>query len=107
VSAFSAVFATLMPDASIAVASMNPAQGYEGVCNGDSGGPNFHDANGSQIQVGVTSSGDRYCRATSLIARLDIPAAISFLSCAANATTPQAYSACGCTTLNRKGLCPK
>jgi hypothetical protein len=106
-SEFSAVFGTLMPDASIAVASMNPAQGYEGTCNGDSGGPNFHVANGSKIQVGVSSSGDRYCRATSLIARLDIPAAISFLSCAVNATSPSSYSACGCTTLNRKWLCPK
>jgi hypothetical protein len=106
-SEFSATFGTLMPDASIAIASMNPARGYEGTCNGDSGGPNFHVANGSKIQVGVSSSGDRYCRATSLIARLDIPAAISFLSCAANATTPQAYSACGCTTLNRKWLCPR
>jgi hypothetical protein len=86
---------------------MNPARGYEGTCNGDSGGPNFHVANGTKIQVGVSSSGDRYCRATSLIARLDIPAAISFLSCAANATSPAAYSACGCTTLNRKWLCPK
>ena len=106
-SEFSATFGTLMPDASIAIASMNPARGYEGTCNGDSGGPNFHVANGSKIQVGVSSSGDRYCRATSLIARLDIPAAISFLSCAANATSPSTYSACGCTTLNRKWLCPK
>ena len=106
-SEFSAVFNTLMPDASIAVASMNPARENEGTCNGDSGGPNFHVTGGSKIQVGVTSSGDRYCRATSLIARLDIPAAISFLACAANAASPSAYSACGCTTLNRKGLCPK
>lgn len=107
VSEFSAAFGSLMPDASIAVASMNPARENEGTCNGDSGGPNFHVANGTKIQVGVSSSGDRYCRATSLIARLDIPAAISFLSCAVNATTPQAYSSCGCTTLNRKWLCPK
>ena len=106
-SEFSAAFGTLMPDASIAVASMNPAQGYEGTCNGDSGGPNFHVANGTKIQVGVSSSGDRYCRATSLIARLDIPAAISFLSCAVDATSASTYSACGCTTLNRKWLCPK
>jgi len=107
VSEYSAAFNTLMPGASIAVASMNPAQGYEGTCNGDSGGPNFHVVGGTPIQIGVSSSGDRYCRATSLIARLDIPAAINFLACAANATTPAAYSACGCTTLNRKGLCPK
>ena len=107
VSEFTAVFNSLMPGASIAVASMNPAQGYEGTCNGDSGGPNFHVVNGIPIQVGVSSSGDKYCRATTLIARLDIPAAISFLSCAVNATSPTAYTACGCTTLNRKWLCPK
>lgn len=107
VSEFTAAFGTLMPDASIAIASMNPARGYEGTCNGDSGGPNFHIANGTKIQVGVSSSGDRYCRATSLISRLDIPGAISFLSCAVDAATPSAYSACGCTTLNRKWLCPK
>ena len=107
VSEYSAVFNSLMPGASIAIASMNPAQGYEGTCNGDSGGPNFHVVDGTPIQIGVSSSGDKYCRSTSLIARLDIPQAINFLVCAANAATPAAYSACGCTTLNRKWLCPK
>ena len=97
---------TMMQDQSMLVGSSNPAQGYNGTCNGDSGGPNFYvDSEGRKIQVGVTSSGDKRCRATSIISRLDIPQAQDFIDCAVDARTDAEYAACGCTTLNNVGVC--
>lgn len=97
---------TMMQDQSMLVGSSNPARGYNGTCNGDSGGPNFFvDSAGHKIQIGVTSSGDKRCRATSIISRLDIPQAQEFIDCAVDATTAEEYAACGCTTLNNVGVC--
>ena len=55
--------------------SENSAQGYGGGCFGDSGGPNFVDG----VQVGITVSGDRNCRAIDSAYRLDTPSARAFL----------------------------
>ena len=55
--------------------SENSAQGYGGGCFGDSGGPNFVGG----VQVGITVSGDRNCRAIDSAYRLDTPSARGFL----------------------------
>ena len=57
-------------------------------------------------QVGVTSSGDSICRATSIIARTDGAEATAFLGCVQTAPTPAAVETCGCTEVTSKGLCP-
>jgi hypothetical protein len=61
--------------------SMNPSTGNGGTCFGDSGGPHFLGAGASEtrINVAVTVTGDRYCRATDKTYRLDTPQARSFL----------------------------
>jgi len=47
--------------------------GEEGSCFGDSGGPIFWtDANGDEIIVAVTSTGDAQCVATGLDYRVDV-----------------------------------
>jgi hypothetical protein len=60
---------------------------------------------GAEIQVGVTSSGDAVCRATSIIARTDTAKAQAFLACARDGATLEAVLACGCTAVNAKGEC--
>jgi secreted trypsin-like serine protease len=61
--------------------SMNPALEDGGTCYGDSGGPNFLGAGGSETKmiVGVTSTGDTPCRATNVTYRVDTPSARAFL----------------------------
>jgi hypothetical protein len=63
--------------------SQNPAREDEGTCNGDSGSPNYIDYWGDpNVIVSVTSSGDSFCRATNIGARVDTPAAVEFIECA-------------------------
>ena len=59
--------------------SQNPAREDEGTCNGDSGSPNY--LGDTNIIVSVTSSGDSFCRATNIGARVDTPAAVEFIEC--------------------------
>ena len=62
--------------------SQNPARGDEGTCNGDSGSPNYIEFDGDpNVIVAVTSSGDAFCRATNVGARVDTPAAVEFIEC--------------------------
>jgi hypothetical protein len=62
--------------------SQNPARKDEGTCNGDSGSPNYIDYAGDpNVIVSVTSSGDSFCRATNIGARVDTPAAVEFINC--------------------------
>ncbi len=76
--------------------NQNPAQGFNGTCFGDSGGPNYYTTStGQEIVVGVTSAGDAVCRAMGTNARIDIPEAISFISCVRDATSALAATACG------------
>ena len=96
-------FSYLGRNRNLLLASQNPARGDEGTCGGDSGGPLFH--GDPELQVGVTSSGDAICRATSLIARTEGAEATAFLGCVRAASTPGAAEACGCTEVTSKGLC--
>jgi hypothetical protein len=65
--------------------SQNPAREDEGTCNGDSGSPNYVDYLGDpNVIVSVTSSGDSFCRATNIGARVDTPAAVEFIDCVLN-----------------------
>jgi hypothetical protein len=57
--------------------SMNPSVGSGGTCYGDSGGPHF--LGSSNIVVGITITGDRWCRATDETYRTDTAAARNFL----------------------------
>jgi hypothetical protein len=59
--------------------SQNPAREDEGTCNGDSGSANY--LGDTNIIVSVTSSGDSFCRATNIGARVDTPAAVEFIEC--------------------------
>jgi hypothetical protein len=59
----------------------NPAHGFGGGCNGDSGGGVF---SGNTI-VGVMTDGDAACRAYGVNVRLDTPSARSFLNTLVNA----------------------
>ena len=96
-------FSYLGKNANLLLASQNPARGDEGACGGDSGGPLFHGS--PERQVGVTSSGDSICRATSIIARTDGAEATAFLGCVKGASTPAKVATCGCTEVTSKGLC--
>jgi hypothetical protein len=61
--------------------SMNPTLGDGGTCYGDSGGPNFLGAGGTETNIvaATTITGDFMCRATNVVYRLDTPSARSFL----------------------------
>jgi hypothetical protein len=61
--------------------SMNPALGDGGTCYGDSGGPNFLGAGGTETNIvaGTTITGDFMCRATNVDYRMDTASARSFL----------------------------
>lgn len=61
--------------------SMNPALGDGGACYGDSGGPNFLGAGGTETNIvaATTITGDSMCRATNVVYRLDTASARSFL----------------------------
>jgi hypothetical protein len=62
--------------------SQNPAREDEGTCNGDSGSPNYIDYDDDpNVIVSVTSSGDSFCRATNIGARVDTPSASEFIEC--------------------------
>lgn len=104
-------FSFMGPEKNLLFGSQNPARGNEGTCGGDSGGPLFQvieeDGGESEIQVGITSSGDAICRASSIIARTDGARAVEFLSCASTGTTLEEIEDCGCTEVNRQGECPQ
>ena len=59
--------------------SQNPAREDEGTSNGDSGSANY--LGDSNIIVSVTSSGDSFCRATNIGARVDAPTAFEVIEC--------------------------
>jgi hypothetical protein len=61
--------------------SMNPTLGDGGGCYGDSGGPNFLGAGGTETNIvaATTITGDFMCRATNVVYRLDTASARSFL----------------------------
>jgi hypothetical protein len=62
--------------------SQNPAREDEGTCNGDSGSPNYINYQGDpNVILSVTSSGDSFCRATNIGARVDTPQAVDFIEC--------------------------
>jgi hypothetical protein len=96
-------FSYMGKNANLLLASQNPARGDEGACGGDSGGPLFHGS--PERQIGVTSSGDSICRATSIIARTDAPEATKILDCVHSAASPAAVEQCDCTAVTSKGLC--
>jgi hypothetical protein len=50
-----------------------------GPCFGDSGGPVLHKSNGKTVLVGIISTGDGSCRATTGVARVDVSRARTFL----------------------------
>jgi len=58
--------------------AQNPSTGDGGSCYGDSGGPQFLDANGKRTIVSITITGDSVCRATSVTYRLDTASARTF-----------------------------
>ena len=65
----------------------------------------FYDDDGVDIQVGITSSGDAICRATSIIARTDGAKAQAFVGCVL--APPTGYiEDCGCTEVDSQGECP-
>jgi Trypsin len=100
------VFSFMGPEKNLLFGSQNPARGNEGTCGGDSGGPMFHAIDeDTEIQVGITSSGDAICRATSIIARTDGARAVEFLSCAR--TSGPDIAECGCIEVNSQGECPQ
>ena len=86
--------------------SQNPARGDEGTCFGNSGGPLFFDDDGTDVQVGITSTGDAVCRATSIMARTDGARAQDFLHCVLTGGSTADILACGCTEVDKKGVCP-
>lgn len=99
-------FSFMGPKKNLLLGSQNPALGDEGTCGGDSGGPLYYDNDGTLLQVGVTSSGDAICRATSIIARTESAAAVDFLECVMDGATGNnlpAIEACGCTEVNSQG----
>jgi hypothetical protein len=100
-------FAFMGREANMFFTSQNPAQDYEGSCDGDSGGPLFYVDQGVEIQIGITSWGEIYCRATAFNSRTDSARAVEFLTCV---MTPGAeledILACGCTGVDGDGLCP-
>ena len=102
-----AAFSFKGPEKNLLTGSQNPARGYEGTCGGDSGGPLFYVYNGVEIQVGITSSGDAICRASSIIARTDGARAVDFLACVKAGAELADIQACGCTSVDRQGECPK
>jgi len=56
------------------------ATGGGGACFGDSGGPEFLNAGGTDVLVSLTSlKADQVCRALAVNHRLDIPSARAFL----------------------------
>jgi hypothetical protein len=61
--------------------SMNPTLGDGGTCYGDSGGPNFLGAEGTETNIvaATTVTGDFMCRATNVVYRLDTESARAFL----------------------------
>jgi hypothetical protein len=95
------------PEGNLLFGSQNPARGHEGTCGGDSGGPMFVEDAFGEVQVGITSSGDAVCRASSIIARTDSTRAVQFLSCVLELGADLArVLTCGCTAVDRQGECP-
>lgn len=106
--ALAAAFSFMGPEQNLLFGSQNPARGNEGTCGGDSGGPLFHEDNGVEIQVAITSSGDAICRASSIMARTDSARAVEFLRCVnAPGAEPEDIQGCGCTVVNEQGECPE
>jgi hypothetical protein len=100
-------FSFMGPESNLLFGSQNPARGNEGTCGGDSGGPMFFNDLGTDLQVGITSSGDAICRATSIIARTDSAKAVGFLSCVLSpAAALSDVLGCGCIAVDSQGECP-
>ena len=59
--------------------SMNQATGDAGTCFGDSGGPHFLGGATSNLQVSLTVTGDRWCKASDTTYRIDTESARDFL----------------------------
>jgi secreted trypsin-like serine protease len=57
--------------------SMNPSTGSGGTCYGDSGGPHF--IGDTNVIAAITVTGDRWCRATDVVYRMDTESARSYL----------------------------
>jgi hypothetical protein len=86
--------------------SRNPAQDAAGSCYGDSGGPLFYDDQGVEIQIAVTSSGDKPCRATAFKVRTDGARFVQFMACVMAPGAELAdILACGCTEVDGNGVC--
>jgi hypothetical protein len=79
------------------------AKDQNGSCGGDSGGPNFLFIDNVETQVSVISSGSFPCNSTSITARIDIPEALDFVDCALTDSDP---TTCGCTEVDKHGMCP-
>lgn len=63
--------------------SQNQATDNGGTCSGDSGGPVFYpQPDGSEVLVGITSSGDAVCVATGVYYRADIADTLEFIRAA-------------------------
>jgi hypothetical protein len=75
--------------------SMNIAKGEDGTCNGDSGGPIFHqDPTLGRVQVSLVSGGDAPCRATNTGPGFSTQAALDFIACATVEGDVSAVVAC-------------
>ena len=95
------------PENHILFTSQNPARDYSGSCDGDSGGPLFYEDQGVEYQIGITSWGEVWCRATAFDARTDSVRAVEFLNCVkAPGAQLEDILACGCTEVDGRGVCP-
>jgi hypothetical protein len=75
--------------------SMNIAQGENGTCNGDSGGPIFYtDPTLGRVQVSLVSGGDAPCRATNTGPGFSRQEAFDFIACGAVVGGASAVTAC-------------
>jgi hypothetical protein len=99
------------PERNLLGGAQNPARGFNGTCSGDSGGPVFYEEiNGlesTEIQVGITSSGDAQCVSMANSARTDAARAHAFIACTLEGETADDIGDCGCLAVDSKELCAK
>jgi Trypsin len=89
------VYAAHNPVNDVLRLSMNIAKDEAGTCNGDSGGPIFHqDPSLGRVQVSLVSGGDIPCRATNTGPGFSRQEAFDFLACARVAGGVAAVTAC-------------
>ena len=75
--------------------SMDIAKGENGTCNGDSGGPIFHQVPTlGRVQVSLVSGGDAPCRATNTGPGFSTQAAFDFIACGTVSGDVSAVVAC-------------